>query len=148
MVSQATGNKWYDSSGVAFRWPGYEHFILQTPPYPNGSRYVPGQGSNITVGSYPAITATSISGGTYYSPDVLTPLIWDASPTVGPYFKPLIVYDKGPIFTEKTIQLNVIMPINNVDDTLRFRIFQERSTHILDVFGVRYVEAKISYESY
>ena len=154
-------------------WAGHTYFNIHhpgssnLPPYPNGTAYVPGQGTAWLPASPTQIQEdilTSINGGNI-SPQIPdfsgngfppNPTTWT---TTGPFYKPVnTYYGNDPTynkFTETTFPINLTIPvtsnvINNIitygPETARFRIFQERSTHILDEYGVRFVRLNITYK--
>ena len=145
-----------DTSGnVKYRWKGYTHFLNNNPlpPYPNGTLYVPGQGTDTTIPLYSV--PTTGAAGAYNSIHLKPPYTWNASPTLGPYYKPLITYEGPPgtdlsaNFTEKTYTYTVDNMPTYRKGVIGFRIFQERETGgNNDVYGVRYIETEIDYTCY
>ena len=157
-----------DNSGVKFRWNGYGAYYnylltlptptmpqLGGPPFPNGTRYVKGQGGAFNV--LPATAGYDVSGvsATFYTPNLKTPYTWA---TTGPYYKPLITYtgpQSGPNqndptkFSEKTYTYTLDNMPTYKKGVIGFRIFQERETGGgNDVYGIRYVETEIDYTCY
>jgi hypothetical protein len=135
-------------------------------PYPNGSPFVPGQttalvtnagGTGITVAhakvriinsAHPNPLVTTPPTTTFHNPEIKSPLIWTA-PAIGPYSKPLIIYPSGSAFTEVTIPLNISLAIPaNSNNTIFFRIFQERATGTLDNYGIRSVSLNMSFKGF